>query len=511
MTKTGRTITLSAVALAAMGCATTDAGGGIAPASAQSVVRPKPIKTITTMTAADRELGAKVHAELLTEYGGAYTRGAQADYVRRIGTNIALQSGMSRAREDFTVTLLNSPVNNAFAVPGGYIYVTRQLMALMNDEAELAGVLGHEVGHVAAGHSRRRQSAATRNAGLGLLGTLLGSALGDRGLAGLLGGALREGSMQAAQLVTLGFSRSQEYEADQLGVQYLASAGYDPRALGRLLTSLENQTLLDARAAGRTGRSVPGWASTHPNPADRIRRAGGLVAGMQAAPDQRGRDAFFAALNGTTYGDDPAQGVVEGERFLHPDLRLAFQVPAGFAMQNGTSAVSFSGPGGQGKFAGLAYDGNLDRYVAAAFQDVAGKSTITPGPVQRRTSGGIPAATSTARVTAQSGPVDVTVVAYEFAPTRAYHFVTITPVGRAGQFDGMFASLRRLTDAEARAIRPRQIAVVRVARGDTIASLSARMAYGSLQQERFLTLNALAANSVLTPGMPVKLVVYGNR
>ena len=121
--------------------------------------------------------------------GAAQTQGRKdwyQAYAVRVGQNIALQSGLSNARSDFTVTLLNSPVNNAFAIPGGYVYVTRQLMALMNDEAELAGVLGHEVGHVAAQHSKKRQSAATRNQILGVLGAVLGGAIGDSG--GVLGG-----------------------------------------------------------------------------------------------------------------------------------------------------------------------------------------------------------------------------------------------------------------------------------------------------------------------------------
>ena len=127
----------------------------------------------TNISPAERKQGDEAHPQLLAEFGGPYS-GPQAAYVNRVGKNIALQSGLSNARSDFTVTLLNSPVNNAFAIPGGYVYVTRQLMALMNDEAELAGVLGHEVGHVAAQHSKKRQSAATRNTILGVLGAVLG-------------------------------------------------------------------------------------------------------------------------------------------------------------------------------------------------------------------------------------------------------------------------------------------------------------------------------------------------
>src|SRR3546814_2777441 len=115
----------------------------------------------SNISPAERRQGDEAHPQLLQEFGGAY-KGPQAAYVNRVGQNIAVQSGLSRSPSDFTVTLLNSPVNNAFAIPGGYVYVTRQLMALMNDEAELAGVLGHEVGHVAAQHSKKRDRKRTR-------------------------------------------------------------------------------------------------------------------------------------------------------------------------------------------------------------------------------------------------------------------------------------------------------------------------------------------------------------
>src|SRR5688572_29166916 len=136
----------------------------------------------TPITQAEAQQGAQYHQQFLQEFGGAMT-GSQAAYVEQVGKNIAVQSGLANSQSAFNVTLLNSSVNNAFAVPGGYVYVTRQLVSLMNNEAELAGVLGHEVGHVAARHSAKRQKAATRNGLLGILGQVLaGAVLGDSGL-----------------------------------------------------------------------------------------------------------------------------------------------------------------------------------------------------------------------------------------------------------------------------------------------------------------------------------------
>jgi predicted Zn-dependent protease len=471
----------------------------------------KAIKTATNISAAERKQGNDAHPQLMAEFGGAYS-GPQASYVNRVGQNIAVQSGLSRSPSDFTVTLLNSPVNNAFAIPGGYVYVTRQLMALMNDEAELAGVLGHEVGHVAAQHSKKRQSAATRNQILGVLGAVLGGAIGDSGgVLGGLGGLLQNNAMQVAQLATLGFSRSQELQADQLGVQYLRSAGYDPLALSTMLASLANQTSLDARLSGGDARSLPAWASTHPDPASRVRNAQTLASRVGGSGGVRNADAFLAAVDNVLYGDDPAQGVVEGNEFLHPDLRLRFAVPRGYGMQNGTTAVSVSGNGGQAQFTTAPYSGDMNAYMASAFRAVAGNAAISPSAAQRTTVNGIPAFYSTARVASQSGQVDVTVFAYEFSRSSAFHFVTLTKAGGIGVFNSMFNSVRRLTAAEAAAIRPRRIDVVTVGRGDTVATLARRMAYSDYQAERFQVLNRLNASSRLTPGQKVKIVVYAGR
>jgi predicted Zn-dependent protease len=502
MARMTTTITL---ALALAGCAA--AGGSVsAPADAKT----KAIKTASSISPAERKQGSDAHPQLMEEFGGGYS-GPQVAYVTRIGQNIAVQSGLSNARGDFTVTLLNSPINNAFAIPGGYVYVTRQLMALMNDEAELAGVLGHEVGHVAAQHSKKRQSAATRNSILGVLGAVLGGAIGDNGgLLGSLGGLLQNNALQVAQYATLGFSRSQELEADQLGVQYLRSAGYDPLALSTMLASLANQTNLEARMAGGDARSLPEWASTHPDPASRVRNAQTL-AGRAGSGGLRNADAFLASLDGVLYGDDPAQGVVEGNEFLHPDLKLRFAVPSGYGMQNGASAVSVSGSGGQAQFSTGPYDGDMNTYVSAVFKGVAGNASISPSSLQRTTVNGIPAYYSTARVNSQSGQVDVTVFAYEFSRGQAFHFVTLTKAGGSGVFNTMFNSVRRLTASDAAAIKPRRVDVVTVGRGDTVASLARRMAYSNYQAERFQVLNRLTATSRLTPGQKVKLVVYASR
>lgn len=459
--------------------------------------------TVQAISAKDKQEGAKAHPQLLAEFGGALT-GPQATYVETIGKNVAVHSGLSNARGDFTVSLLNSSVNNAFAVPGGYIYTTRQLVALMNNEAELAGVLGHEVWHVVARHSNKRQSAATKNtvigAGLAILsGVLLGNSQ--------VGQVLQQGFLQGSQLLTLKYSRSQETEADNGGILLLRKAGYDPRAMSTVLQNLANQNALDAQLMGTNDR-VPAWASTHPDPASRVKAA--LAQAGAGAKGVTNRDTFLARINGLTYGDDPKQGVVEGRKFIHPDLKLAFEAPAGFYLMNGSDAVTIGGQSGKGQFATGQFNGDLDAYIRAAFAGLTsqGQAAIDPGTITRTTVNGVPAAYGTARVNNGSSQVDVTVFAYQFDANTAYHFLTVVQAGGADVFTPMYQSLRRITVAEAVAVKPRKLVVVTVKKGDTVASLAGRMAYADAQQQRFQVLNGLAAGSTLAVGQKVKLVTY---
>jgi predicted Zn-dependent protease len=475
----------AAMALALSGCM----GGTIPDASAP-------------ITDSEAQQGAQYHPQLLAEFGGTYD-GPQAAYVQSIGQNIAVQSGLGNARTDFTVSLLNSPVNNAFAIPGGYVYTTRQLVALMNNEAELAGVLGHEVAHVAARHSQRRQANAQRNTLLGGLGAILsGVLLGNSGI----GQQVSQGFLQGSQLLTLQFSRSQELQADELGIQYLGRAGYDPKAMSTVLANLAAQNALDAQLQGRDAR-MPEWASTHPDPASRVQSALATAAGGTGVTNA---DTFLTRIDGMTYGDDPAQGIIEGNTFVHPELRLSFTAPQGFYMINGARAVSINGQSGQGQLTTAAYNGNIDAYIRSVFQALGGQQqTLAPSSIQRTTVNGIPAAFGQARVNSGNGEVDVVVFAYEFANNRAYHFTTISAAGRAGSFTPMFNSMRRISATEAAAVVPRVIDVVTVRSGESVASLANRMAYDTGKEARFRVLNGLGANDTLRAGQKVKIVVRG--
>jgi len=447
------------------------------------------------------------HSELVAEFGGAET-GARAAYVDSVGRRVAGYSGVASNAYRFTV--LNSAVENAFAVPGGYVYITRQLMALMDNEAELAFALGHEVGHIAANHAQARQSAVQRNTILGVLGAVLGSVIGNN----VFGELLSQGAQQAAQMATLRFSREQEYQADTLGMRYMITAGYDPAGAAGVLSALIRQSAIEARVQGRDNRQTPEWARTHPLEQNRVQRVlaearatGRLNTGI------RNRDQFLAQLEGVYVDDDPAQGIIEGRTFIHPDLRIFFAVPVGYLMQNGTRAVSIKGSGGQAQFSGGRFSGTLEDYIYRVLQELTGGRTrLAVAPAQRTMINGLPAAFTTARANTSSGAIDVSVFAYQWSPNTVYHFVMLTRGGAGvGPFVPMVQSLRRTTPAEEAAIRPRIIDVVTVRAGDTVQSLASRMAYRNFQLERFLSLNNLSANARLVPGQKVKLVVYGTR
>lgn len=487
----------TAAPLALTACAGGLGGFGGAPAVEAGAAAP--------ISQSERQQGQQLDPQITAEFGGPYS-GAQAGYAAQVGQRIAVESGLSASPEAFDVTLLNSPVNNAFAIPGGYVYVTRQLMALMNNEAELAAVLGHEVGHVAARHSQQRQSVAQRNAIIGVLGQVLaGAVAGDSQIGQILGQGIGTG----AHLATLGYSRSQETQSDDLAIAYLVDAGYDPNALATMLASLAAQNQLDQIIRTGEARSIPEWSSTHPDPASRIQRAQSMAA-QTGATGITNRDGYLSAIDGMLYGDDPAQGVIDGRDFLYPSARFAFTIPQGFTMQNGTQAVSISGPNAKAQFSTGQYSGNLDSYVGSVIRALGGQGQTAPQTTIRKTRvNGIDTAYTQFTATSNQSRVDVTVFAYALSGNQAFHFVTLSPAGQGlGAMEPMVQSFRRMTANEAAAVKPRYVRVVTVRSGDTVNGLAQRMAFDDYKVERFTVLNGLSQNATLRAGQKVKIVTY---
>lgn len=440
-------------------------------------------------------------AKFVDSMGGAYV-GPQSAYVTRIGEKMAVAGGLGGR---CTFTLINSEIINAFAAPPGCsIYVTRGLLSILNTEAELAGVLGHEVGHVARKHFARQRNQQVLT---GLAAVLVGAVAKSDEIGQLAG--------KAAQLGTLSYSRSQEYEADAFATQNLPAAGYPREGISNALAALQRQDEYSARAAGGNSNATPVWARTHPLTTVRIQRAG-KVSGAAApvtGPLNVNEAAYLAAMDGLLYGDDPAQGFVRGGSFVHPGLKLAFDAPSGFRLTNGASAVGISGPTGyRGDFTGARLNGaRLEDHAREALRIILGQAQAEYGSPQRSRINGIDAVALTARATSQGQPVDLTVVAYDVGGESAYRFTALAPAGQSAAFDPLFRSFRRITDADTSRFGTQQLAVVTVRNGDTVESLAGRMSASGDRPALFRMLNNIGPGEALSPGRRVKLVVEPRR
>ncbi len=289
------------------------------------------------------EIGREVDQEFTAQYG-LYDDERVAEYIDGIGHLILAESHMRREdteqqfREtEFFFRVLDSPVVNAFALPGGYVYVTRGLLAHLNNEAQLAVVIGHEIGHVAARHSSQR---AMRQQ-LGQIAVLGGAVLGQE-LLGIPGEPILNLSSQAAQLIFLSYGRSAERESDRLGVEYAARAGYVAEEGAAFFTSLK-------RISEASGQSIPTWLSSHPDPGERESNIPQLARDWEEQGYEqtvRNEEIYFGILDGMLYGENPREGFVDNSRFVHPDLAFQFPVPAGWQLINERNQVILISSGG---------------------------------------------------------------------------------------------------------------------------------------------------------------------
>ena len=269
-------------------------------------------------------MGQQTDPQVIQTFG-QYEDADLARYVAALGKKMGALSHQPNLY--YSVKVLDSPVVNAFAVPGGYVYLTRGILAYLNDEAELAGVVAHEIGHIAARHSAQQYSRAqVAQLGLGL-GAVVSKTF--RKYAGV--------AQFGVEMLFLSFSREDERQADALGVEYSSKAGYDANHMANLFVSLERLN------PGEAQGGLPGWFSTHPNPPDRIaaikRDTQEWRAKIQQTQFATNRDQYLKQIDGIVFGEDPRQGYVEGSIFYHPELRFQFPVPAGWKVNNTASQV----------------------------------------------------------------------------------------------------------------------------------------------------------------------------
>lgn len=450
------------------------------------------------VTSSESQVGAQQHPQLLAQFGGSYS-GDETRYLKTLGAKIAAAAGLA---DQCTFTLVNSDVVNAFAVPGCYIYVTRGLMGIVNSEAELASVLAHEVGHIAANHSERQQRRSlVRGLGVAAISAVTGSERLSR-----IAGA-------TAALFTLRYSRKHEYEADDLGVGYLRQAGYSPFAAVGMLTALgRHQQFLAATREREDAAAMPEWALTHPLTEHRVARSLAAAQESGVAPEAlaENREAYLREVDGLLYGDDPAQGFVNGTQFAHPVMRIGFKAPSGFKLSNTPQAIRIDGPDGlQGVFSGsrMPPEG-LHAYAEATLAGLLQGAQVELGQPSLTRINALPAIIVTGAVATQQGPVAFSLAAYEGSGGDAFHFFMVSKPGtaQADAIDALYRSFRLLSAAEAASLRPRRIQTIRVASGETLRSAASRMSVDQ-QLQHFLMLNGRSEKDTLRPGELVKVVV----
>ncbi len=449
----------------------------------------------------EARIGAREHRKLMPAFGGAINDADLQRYVSSVGTLLARTSELPKLR--FTFTVLNTGMINAFALPGGYVYITRGLLALANSEAEIAGVLAHEIGHVTARHAAQRHS---RSVFAGIGATAIGILTGSGDLARLTGSRL--GSYLR------GYSREQEFEADKLGIRYLKRAGFDPQAMADFLSSLRAHARLAARLAGRSPSAVDqsNIMSTHPRTLERVARAAREAGGIQHPNPIVGRDVYLRKIGGMIYGDTPEQGFVRGRDFLHPDMRIRFRVPRGFHMVNQPSQVLAKGPDGMVIIFSAAsragrrspYDYLVNVWAPNLRLTELDSSSIN----------GMPAAGGAARVRSRRGITNLRLLAIRRG-VRMYRFMFTGPGGSSQRLYDAYretvTSFRGVSPSVAQGWRPYRIRIVRVRRGDTVARLARRMAVDRFAEEHFRVINGLGPRDRLIPGQRVKIVTSGRR
>lgn len=444
----------------------------------------------------DVKLGRQQHPILMKQFGGEYDNIRVQNYVTAIGNKAA---AFAEYKFPYKFTVVNSPIVNAFALPGGYVYVSRGLLALASNEAELAGVISHEIGHVTARHTAERLSQAQlAQLGVGLVGILTGSS------------AAASAAGQGAGLFIQQFSQSQELEADTLGIRYMTKAGYSPDAMTDFLSSLRDNSRFEAERAGQNPNKVDEYnmLATHPRTIERVQQAERLSAVSRPPNPYIGRDAFLDQINGMLYGDDPSQGFVDGRTFLHPELRFQFTVPDGFVLRNSQRNVTARHKDGaqiifdMGKAArGVSMTEYL-QYDWARKQRVNGLEPIRVN--------GAEAATATTVGRSGNTQVNVRLVAIRGDRDQAYRFIFATTPDQTRQFQTGLQrttySFQRISRTEAAKIKPRRLIVVPIHSGDTIASLARTMPFGKFNEKAFRLLNDLGPNDPLPDRGMVKVV-----
>ena len=424
---------------------------------------------------------------------GLYPDPAWQSYIQQLGARLAATS--ERPNLPWTFRVVNDPAINAFALPGGFVYVTRGILPYFNSEAQLAGVVGHEIGHVTARHTAAEMS-KQQLIGLGLaVGSMANSQVAK------YAGAAN----QALGILYLKFSRDNESQADQLGLRYMSRANYDPREMAAIFVMLDREG-----KSGASGARVPEWLETHPTPVHRLDAINQQVA---ALPNQNfsgtvvSRDAYEQRLSGLVFGANPREGYFRGSQFFHPDLRFQLSFPEGWTTNNGAQAVIAVSPAQDGAIElSQATEPSADA-AARAFLSQQGITSGSSGRVSL--SGGLSGVSAPFAAATANGTLSGTVLFVEYGGA-VYRIVGYAPEARWSAYQATAEraerSFQRLTDPVALNVQPQHVDIVTVAARTTIAALAQQRA-SPVTAATLAIINQVEVQTPFASGRLVKWVI----
>jgi len=471
-----------------------------------------PVSGLAERTVMDekREIaeGVKGHEQVLKEYG-AYENPKVQAYVNELGQRLAQQSHRNTIAWHFTV--LDSPEINAFALPGGYVYVTRGIMAYMDSEADLAGVIGHEIGHVTARHGAQRAT-QQQTAGFGVLAaSVLGAVLEAKGVPGA-GQLATQVSQSAAAGYIASYGREQESQADELGAEYLARSHYNPQNMVDVINVLKDQERFaddEARAEGRTPGPHTNWLSSHPSNDKRLQDITSIARNYQGQYGDDGRTRYLDVIKGLNFGESPAQGLTRGQNFYHEPLGFAVTAPEGWKIQNTAQAITLMNSAGDAALLIRTVPAN-----AGSTHEEIIRNVIKPeqGRTERLTlGGGLPATHIVGARRNQQGQlarVEATVVS---GPAQQHYLLVYgskdaPALQRASaQMREAEASFRAMTAADRNAARPWAIKLVPYPKGG-FAQLARQTPWPKMAEQRLRLINGRYSGGEPPVGQLVKVV-----
>ena len=448
--------------------------------AACATVDPPPTPVSFTPATAPRAVSSPAvspeRKRLIDAFGGVYTQPATEAYLN--GVLIKLGAASDGGGQPYRVTMLNSPIVNAFALPSGDIFVTRGLLALADDTSEIAAVMAHEIGHITARHAAQRAEFEKTTALFSRVNTQL---LAQR--------EAQDEAEARSKLAIARFSREQEFAADQIGIKTVAHAGYDPYAASRFLTALGEWSALRASVSGAGSANRPDMMATHPSTPERVAQATEEARKFGApGTGEVGRPAYLAAIDGLAFGDDPSQGVVRDNLFIHPKLGFAFDAPEGFTLDNQSTALIGVAETGREALrldsVAIADSTPVASAIGSGWIDGVKTTSIEPKQI-----GGLEAATAIAQGDQWSfrlGAVRLNGRLYRLI--FAAH--TLSPAVDL-QFMASLDSFHLINAQDSGMAEPQKIALIEAASGDTAETLAGRMGFLPQALDQFLILNGL--------------------